>query len=321
MTPSTIVCTTVKRGASEYHLSGRIVEMELPKGIVTKDIELPFQEEVYGPRGGNRGARGVRVFRDRVYVAMHSRILVYDLHWKLLGAIRHPHVVGHHEIEVDREGIWCCSTIVDAVIKLDFSGNKLWEFWASEDAECVRWLGIREIKWDREIDYTAYRLPMDRDAHPNKQLHINTTQIYQHQVFAFDSNCQALFRVYPSFKPVARNCAWDHAHNVTIDGNRILVNNSAACSFEIWRKSHVGSINDQYELERKIIFVDGDRKSTQFSVEGWIRGRVQLGNGEYIVGSNPACLFYVKDGNVIDRWVLSNDINEAIHGLTLKSTV
>ena len=111
-----VICTTVIRGADTYEFSGRIVEIDLPSGEIIMTMQLPDIGFIIGPRGGSRGGRGVRVFENKIYVSTYSCILVYDYSWNLLTEIRHPHVVGHHEIQVDAEGIWCCSTVIDAKI-------------------------------------------------------------------------------------------------------------------------------------------------------------------------------------------------------------
>ena len=317
-----VICTTVKRGASDIELSGRIIEIELPSGEIVSSQTLPSFDRIRGPRGGSRGARGVCVKGERIYVAIYSGIMVFDLGWHLIKQIVHPLVVGHHEIAVDDEGVWCCSTLVDAVIKLDFSGNIIEQFWASENDDLVSWVGARSVTWDKGVDYRMYDLPNSGETHPMKQFHINTVHIRDGEVFAYDSNHQALFQIFPTFRPIVRNPRWDHAHNVILRGNEIFVNNSAERSFEIWclpalgHEVHTGEV----VLREKIEIVSGPEKSTQFSRSGWIRGLIVLTDREFIVGSNPTSLYHIKEGMIVQSWQYSIDVNEAVHGLTLKQT-
>jgi hypothetical protein len=317
-----VICTTVIRGADQFDLSGRIIEMDLPSGEIIVAMNLPNKGNIIGPRGGSRGGRGVRVFNNKIYVAIYDRILVYDLNWNLLSEIQHPHVVGHHEIQVDAQGIWCCSTMIDAVVKLDFSGKVLFEWWASEDNEFLAWVKARKFAWDRDIDYSTYAPHPDKEGYPNHQFHINS--IYygiDGKVYAYDLNYAALFVIWPRFEPVARNPAWGHAHNVCLYGRDILVNASAFRSFEIWRMPEGWQRfwNRKPYRVQNIVIVPGKGESTQFSKSGWVRGRIDLGPNEFIVGCNPASLYHLQDGHIVQRWQISSQVNEAVHGLTVKS--
>lgn len=315
-----IICTTVMRGAQEYEFSGRVIEVDLPSGEIIMSMNLPNKGSIIGPRGGSRGGRGVRVFKDKIYLAVYDRILVYDFNWNLLSEIKHPHVVGHHEIQVDDEGIWCCSTMIDAVFKLDFEGNVLFEWWASEDDEFVKWVKAKKFLWDRSVDYSTYAPHPDREGHPNHQFHINSVYQVGDKVYVYDLACAALFVVWPQFEPIARHPAWDHAHNVCPQGQEILVNVSAAKSFEIWRKPNriEKILRRKPQLVQKVVLVQGEEKSTQFSKSGWIRGRIDLAPNEFIVGNNPPSLYHILDGKIIQAWQIGDEVNEAIHGLTVK---
>lgn len=315
-----LLCTTVKRGAEDYHISGRILEIEIPSGEIVASLNLPDKCKVSGPRGGSRGGRGVRVLDDRIYVAIYDRILVYNFAWELISEISHPHVVGHHEIQVDAEGIWCCSTIVDAIFKIDFQGRVLFEWWASEDDRFISWLNARKIHWDKTVVYAAYQLPDNNEAHPDKQFHFNSIYNYRGRIYVHDSNHQALFTIWPGFKPVFINPDWENAHNVCPRSKTVLVNNSAKKSFEVWSLPNRkwGLIKTKPRLLKRIKIFQGEERSTQFSKSGWIRGLVPLDYRSFIVGSNPASLYLIKDWSVQRHWRISNDVNESIHGLTIK---
>ncbi len=315
-----VICTTVIRGAEKYQFSGRIIEIDLPSGEIIMSMNLPDKGSIIGPRGGSRGGRGVRVFRNKIYVAIYDRILVYDIDWNLISEIKHPHVVGHHEIQVDEEGIWCCSTLIDAVFKLDFEGKVLFEWWASEDPQFLKWVKANKYVWDRSIDYSTYAPHPDWEGHPNHQFHINSVYAVNGKVYAYDLARAALFVVWPNFKPIVKNLAWDHAHNVCPGGQEdILVNVSANQSFEIWGVP-IGpkKLFRRPYLKRRVLVTRGEGRSTQFSKSGWIRGRIDLGADEFIVGSNPASLHHIRANHVAQSWYISDKVNESVHGLTLK---
>jgi hypothetical protein len=283
-------------------------------------MNLPENGHIVGQRGGSRGGRGVRTRDNKIFVAIYDRILVFDYFWQLLDEIRHPHVVGHHEIQVEADGILCCSTMVDMVAKLSFDGNLLFEWWAAEDEAFVAWTGGKLTRWNREVDYSSHRDPSGLEFYPGKQYHINNVYRSGGEIHAYDANHSTLFAVWPQFEPITKNPAWDHAHNVSMRGRNILVNNSACRTFEIWRMP--GLLRRFWDKSPSLIsrleLVPGTAKSTQFSVSGWIRGRINLAHNEFIVGSNPASLYHIRDNEVLNVCELGSDVNEAIHGLALK---
>jgi hypothetical protein len=207
------------------------------------------------------------------------------------------------------------------IAKLDFRGNILFEWWAGEEQAFLAWTGGKLTRWDRNLDYASHRDPSGLEFYPGKQFHLNYVCRTGPKVYAYDANHSALFSVWPTFEPVAKNPAWDHAHNVSLRGRDILVNNSACRTFEIWRMP--GFLSKRFNKPpypvSRLEVVSGLGKSTQFSKSGWIRGRIELGRNEFIVGSNPASLYHIRGGEVLHVWQLSHDVNEAIHGLTLKN--
>ena len=315
-----VICTTVIRGADSYEFSGRVIELDLPEGKIVVSMNLPNKGHIRGPRGGSRGGRGVRVFNNKIYVAIYDRVLVYDLDWNLLSEIQHPYVVGHHEIQVDSEGVWG-TTMLDAVVKLDHSGNVLFEWWASEDDDFVAWTKIKKFNWDRSINYLEYEPPSFDETYPGYQCHFNSVYCVDGKVYVYDLKHRALFVVWPKFEPVVRNRAWDRAHNVHPRGDEILANVSGLKTFEIWRMPTSG-IRRLWSKKpvrvQRVKIVPGEDRSTQFSRSGWVRGLIKLGPNEFIVGCNPASLYHIRDNQVVHKWQISNEVNEAIHGLTLK---
>ncbi|MCB0168766.1 MAG: hypothetical protein KDI79_31350 [Anaerolineae bacterium] len=313
------ICTTVIRGANQYEFSGRIIEIDLTSGQIVMAMHLPNKGQVLGPRGGSRGGRGVRVFGQKIYVAIYDRILVYDFDWNLVSEIKHPYVVGHHEIQVDVEGVWC-TTMMDSVVKLDFSGRVLFEWWGSEDDDFVAWLSINRHAWDRTENYDSYEPPAYNESYPGFQCHFNSVYCVDGKVYVYDLSHQALFAVWPRFEPLARVPAWNRAHNVHPRGQDILVNVSGDKRFEIWRMPmgmHKFWRRKPYRTHQ-VVVVPGPEQSTQFSRSGWVRGLIELGPQEFIVGCNPAGLHHLKDGRVVQSWPISDEVNEAVHGLTLK---
>lgn len=314
-----VICTTVIRGADKYEFSGRIIELELPSGDIVMSMNLPPKGEIKGPRGGSRGGRGVRVFEGKIYVAIYDRVLVYDLDWKLISEIRHPYVVGHHEIQVDAAGVWG-TTMMDSVVKLDFEGNVLFEWWASEDDAFVAWTGIEKRYWDRTIDYSTHEPPAFNETYPGYQCHFNNVYCAGGKIYVYDLKNRALFAVWPRFVPVVRNRAWDRAHNVCPRGREVLVNVSGQKTFEIWRlPGRLARLwRRKPRLIERVVIVEGEGRSTQFSRSGWVRGLIELGPREFIIGCNPAGLYHIREGQVVQRWQISDEVNEAVHGLVLK---
>jgi hypothetical protein len=75
------------------------------------------------PRGGLRGGRGLAALPDRLAVAIHDRILVFDTDWRLDRVLSHRWMGGPHDIAADAGGLWVTCADNDLVVRLGSKGD------------------------------------------------------------------------------------------------------------------------------------------------------------------------------------------------------
>jgi hypothetical protein len=314
------ICTTVIRGSTDRELHGNIYVVELQRGKVIRTIRIPQQSFVYGARGGSRGGRGVAVHRDRIFVAVFDKILVYNRRFELLGDIFHPQVVGHHEIAVANDGIWCCSTLVDALFHLDFDGNTLDAWWASEDAWFADQTGGRIVGRDRSFPYATEALN-DLVGY-DEQYHFNQVFRLGERVLTYSHQKAALVEFRPEPRIICRNSSWLAAHNALVVGLRFLINNTQRKRLEVfdWQAVNNGDATGGELTPESIVVIDtSEGLSDQFATSGWVRGLGVIDADRVVVGTSPAALCVVDlcEQRIVQRIELSDDLHEAVHGLCI----
>lgn len=281
--------------------------------VVAKMPVAPFKRLV-GSRGGSRGGRGLAFYNNRLYAATFDKILVYNPKLELRDIIFNQYVIGHHEIQVDDTGIWCCSTPLDGVIKLSHTGDMIDGVFLGERKLLAR-NGTRVLPRDRSRNYLA-EAEMDESAvaHFDEQYHVNTvTSQANGETHAFCCNYGYLLSVKPRLRFVAIMPQLVSAHNVQVVGDYIFANNTLAKCFEIYARSKPKGP----PLHRIEIHGPEAGQSRQFATEGWVRGMCWLSDDLLVVGTSPASLVSInlRTFKIEDRMTLETDVRHAVHDL------
>ena len=226
----------------------------------------------------------------------------------MLGLIESDYFANLHEIVVVNDGIWCASTGNDAIVKVDFNGHLslLWQ--AEKEPGFTSW--VTQAGLDSPNFSSEQPSPTEVPNRLRKRFHINTVSMEEQTVYGYDLRFSALYTVWPQFKRVVRNGGWRAAHNVTVNGSRIFVNNSAKQAFEIWRHPACGAPSLCLSVAAANHMENG-----LHSTGGWVRGMAVLGPADAIVGCSPASLLLIIGGHVESTWVLGRNPDECIHGL------
>ncbi|MBI4774572.1 MAG: hypothetical protein HY788_10390 [Deltaproteobacteria bacterium] len=313
-----IFCSTVIRGATDKDITGFFYHILWPEKRILSKIPVPAVTKGFGARGGSRGGRGL-LWRDGfLFACACDKIIVYDERFRIAELFNHPHIIGHHDLAADDEGLWCNSTLIDALFKLDWNGNIVDEWYASEDREFLQLFEgddkpAYEVPRPRRKDYVS---DVDREGLDvyDEQFHFNTLHVSNGAVYTFGSAKYALVQVRPQPTLVQRNPRWKWAHNVTPLNDAVIVNNSVHKCFERYRPGV-----DHPEICTKLDETDGT--ATQFATSGWVRGLARADERHVFVGSSPSTIFLVDmiTGAVVDRMLLADNIVDAVHAIAVKT--
>jgi hypothetical protein len=306
--------STIVRGSSDAEMSGFFYKVDWRSREVLEKIPVPRRAAgVFGSRGGSRGGRGMAVFGDTVYAATFDKILLFDRQLMPRRAISHPLVVGHHELQVEDTGIWCCSTLIDAVIKLTHDGRLLDACFLCEE-EAMASAGLKRVMRDRTVDYMG-RANADSESNLfEEQMHINTVVSHPDAgtVVVWGTNTGHLVRIRPRVEVLAHLPHLRFAHNVQPVGEELFVNHTRAGAFQIYSLDNRTAPRVHVDLDAR------DTPSEQFATSGWIRGMCWVAPDLLVVGTSPAGLISIDLNTmaVADRLQLEPDVHHAVHGLT-----
>lgn len=311
-----LYCSTIIRGSNDKDLTGFYYHLDWDAKKIIKKVEVPAARKQLGARGGSRGGRGLLVKDGYLYATACDKVIVYDESWNIVELFEHPHIIGHHDLAVDEDGIWCTSTMIDALFKYNWQGKVVDEWYACEDKEFIRFfsndeLPARLVSRPRHIDFVSGVEQESADIY-DEQFHFNTVDVIDGRLFTFSNRKYILVQVKPKLELVQRNKAWIWAHNVILRDGRIIVNNSNLRRFEIYRP-------DSIKPELSLLLDNTGVNSTQFSTSGWIRGMAFFNDRYIFVGSSPSVVFLLDiiDGRVVDKMVLSDRVNDTVHSLAL----
>lgn len=150
-----LLVTAIVRYSKYEEPSGYIYSVNLEDGKVTRAYPVPEPGLLSfnrNPRGGMRGAKGVAVANDRICIANHCEVRVYDPSWALVNVITHPSCSNIHDILIKDDILWVTSSCNDLVIQFDWSGNIVDYFNYREHAKILQ-----------ELDFEVPNL-LDRHA-------------------------------------------------------------------------------------------------------------------------------------------------------------
>jgi len=313
MTRPFLYVSTVIRGCSNAEMTGFFYKIDWRSREILEKIPVPSRAAgVFGSRGGSRGGRGIAVFGDTVYAATFDKILMFDRQLLPRKAISHPLVLGHHELQADAAGIWCCSTLIDAVVRLSHDGQLLDAcFMCEEDALLSS--GVKRVPRDRTVDYMGQAHDDTESARFDEQLHINTVTADHDAgtVVAWASNTGHLVQIRPHVEILAYVPHLRFSHNVQLVGDDLFVNHTRASAFQIYSRDQLTTPRAHVDLETR------DTPSEQFATSGWIRGLCRITPDLLVVGTSPAGLISIdlNTMTVVDRMQLETDVRHAVHGL------
>jgi hypothetical protein len=124
----TILVTTTHRHCRHGEPSGFVYTIDAEKWRLSGAcpiIEPPHLGADPNPRGGMRGAKGIAVVGDTVFLANASVVYRFDSTWKVLGTISHPSCAYIHDIVWHDDSLWVASCCNDLVFRFDRQGRIL----------------------------------------------------------------------------------------------------------------------------------------------------------------------------------------------------
>ncbi len=330
-----VFVSTVVRGAP-MEKAGELIALDWDaKRVISRVPIFPSDPAVPDPnsRGGGRGGRGIAVLPttsgkpNELFVVTYHTLLGFDFDLKPTRRISHGNFAGLHEVKAVEDGIWVSSTALGAVLKVDWNGDVLQEWWAHDDPLVREKFSPPPFMPNKQADN---RIAYLEDF---SKVHLNNVEVSGGRVYICFNNYGAVLRLFPT-EIVAHDPALKGCHNglVTADG-KFLLNDS---------HHHTIVIVDlgTGQATRRINLVEFPEVSalaatTQIKGVSWgvrvknflirkrmtrplfTRGMCLLDDSRLLVGVSPATVLEIdyKQGRLLGLMQLSDSANECVHGL------
>jgi hypothetical protein len=335
-----IATTVVRESIRGKQRSGFIYDVDWDAQEVQRRLPVPepsFPQSDDNPRGGVRGGRGVAVTKHGIVVANYDTLHIYDDDWKLLDDFSHPLFVGTHEIDWDGEHIWTAATGIDAVLKVSLDGSAT-VAWDPHEPDAARLLGVRRRPHpvDGSVDYRIREAPLIDQCHINGVTRHNGSTVV---------NCGLIRPTRPWRSRMWRRASTRAKAALRLPerekagprhaGRSMVVRADEGEAVEVLVElgghdfpTHNGqllddrrvAVNDSSNNSVRVFSIGDRRELTNVRIPGtWLRGMEPVDGSRLLVGTAPATIMLldVESGEVEGRLQLSENPNEAIHGLVL----
>lgn len=299
--------------------SAEVVQVRLDSGRIVgrRWIPPPLYDLTRGdrPNGGGRqrGARGVAVRGDRVYVATFDAVHVLDFDLKPVGVITCDRFCDIHEFLATEDELIVTSTRMDAVVWCSYSGQASRVWCATEDCDLLATFPeIVHLPRCRTTDWRA-QYP---DVNPT---HLNSLSLGDGRTLVGLHNQAVLWcveegRAWHDARVVGAGKTHNHLREP--DGG-VVLNDTLNGLFFRWRDDHVVRIDVSgpgFSAERP------EGLSAPWAVRhGWLRGFTAIGRDKVVVGQCPARLVVLGlDSEAIERVIpLHNDWRVSVNGIAV----
>lgn len=248
-------------------------------------------------RAGDRGLRGISVYKDRVYVASARYILVFDKNFKLIEKLSNEYFHANHETIVHKDKLYIVSTGADSLLVYDLINKKF---------EC----GI----------LLRSKVPRVFDPNKSEQInckdtkHYNSVYEFQGNIYISGTGVKNLFRVEPGKPYVSFSKIPPGTHNCYIVDNDTLIMNDTRSNRIILQKRNSSVIRSVPVTKVKCNSVVNEKVARQPFPRGLVFDK------EFVVGgSSPGMIsvYNYKDFKKIRDVIMSDDIRMSIHGIAV----
>lgn len=324
-----VFLSTVVRGAP-LEQGGEVIALDWgTKQVLQRAPIYPRNPTFDDPntRGGGRGGRGIAILPNELFVASYHTLHGFDHQLRPTRTITNHNFAGLHEVKPVADGIWISSTPLGNVMKIDFAGQVVQQWWAHDDPLVQQHFAPDPIAIDKTKDN---RLAYLEDF---SKLHLNNVEVHAGRVYVCFNHHGAVLRLFPT-EIVAHDPSLKGCHNgLVTEADEILVNDSHhhtlivfdLVSGRIKRRIDLARFPEVAQLARASGFkhVPWSVRLRNFVMRKrmsrplFTRGMCRIDERRVLLGVSPATVLEVdyQSGNLLDLCQIGDSPNECIHGL------
>ncbi|MCI5045293.1 MAG: hypothetical protein MRY72_11405 [Aquisalinus sp.] len=274
----------------------------------TKDKKIVLQYDDssidFAGRGAERGLRGICEWDGKYIAASNNKLFIFNQDFEVEKQFEHPYFAHIHEICIQGDSLYVTSTGFDLIMALEmpsFTFRKGWYF-IKENDEMVM----------KIADSDAVELEA------KDQFHINNVYVSaDNKVYFGGVGLEHLYCIDTDDTLSSSGKLRRGTHNLQPFGDGIIANSTQENCVRFW--NHDGSPKKVVRLPNLSIESDKDTDE-KVARANFNRGLAITPDQQYIyVGSSPSSVFkvQVETGEIVDKYELSDDMRNSVHGILL----
>jgi hypothetical protein len=327
---------TVAR-AAPISQGGSLFKLDWDRKEIIREVPvIPTEPDVYhdpNARGNVRGARGIRMYNDEVFVADYHTINVFDRDLNLRRKLTHGLMIGLHETQIVDSSIWVTSTPLDAVLKYRLDDGSLEDsLWPREMPEFQSALNLEPLQIDKSIDNRLNFLDTTT-FRGHFHLHLNAVFEFRGEVYALFHSKNVVVNLTKG-TIVIDDKNLKHAHNLIMEEPGVVYVNdthrTVVREYDLDSGKQVRAINIRKMAGMNTLLLKSVGRAIRetginFFSKKWkatarpfyLRG-LDVTEDYIFAGFSPATIVCIDKatGELIDYYFHSTDMRDCIHGLT-----
>ena len=246
-------------------------------------------------------------------------MLIFDKELKQVGKVSDYLFVGLHELfKRDHDkSLWVASTSIDAVVGIDYQGNRIGSWWPRENRRLQQYLSLQPLAIDKTADNRILWLN-DKEQKGENHMHLNAVAFHDDQMYVLLNRHGMVFNA-SSQEILIEDSSLIGCHNLVFIGDQLLINDSLGMrvvAFSIsGRKISEWSLltyPEVKEIYNRSLINAGQNMRTLF-----VRGLTSIDGQKILVGFSPATVVEIAlaTGKLVDIFQYSEDVAVCVHGL------
>jgi len=283
--------------ASTKCAHGGLFLVDVETGKYKKLFDWDEDIELVG-RAGDRGLRGISVYKNKIYVASAKSILIFDNKFKLINRLKNGYLGACHETMVFNDKLYIVSTGFDSLIVFDLTKDEF------EYGLLVRGKNAKKFNCNKP-----------NQIKKNETIHLNSVCNFAGSVFFSGTHTRSLLKIEKDMKISRKLGIPAGTHNCYIINKREIIKNDTQGN-RIVLTNHGGKVLKSVAIKR----VPCKKTEVGESVARQPFARGLVYDSKYVVGGSSPAMVSVYDRKTLTNIrdiIMSDDIRMSIHGIAI----
>lgn len=320
-----VIASSVVRASCHGQSHGGVYLIDMGKGSYEQVIDWDDTSISWVGNGGERGLRGIALRGDRIYLASHNRIFVYNKNFKKLRFYENRYLGNCHEIFISGSTLFVTSTAFNSILEFDLVSEQFRKGYYLRRRIDITRLGKLYQKTCWKVLEPCIRLKMglvifDPDSNaeiPKEDIH-HINSVYCSNGAIYFSGTASGFLLYIKDEKLysyAKIPLWSHNATPFLEGT-LLMDTAGKQAAYLDRRGHPKETFPIKRYREDKLLRPPDEA---VALPGWGRGLAMTTDGLLVAGSSPATVSVYRFGSSVPLKSvnITMDVRNTIHGLEI----